>query len=120
MSRSSAARNSTAPLPWETRLTVMPSASAARSTASSTLGPSTLGISMRNAAPSGKEVPWSRPVTPSMSSTSATQLIAAPLEKTFYPERTRYSTLPKLILYIRVSGDTMTRQRKDHCQESLC
>ena len=85
MSRSSTARISTAPLPWETRLTVMPSASAARSTASSTLGPSTLGISMRNAAPSGKEVPWSRPVTPSPSSTSVTQLIAALLEKIFMP-----------------------------------
>src|SRR5579863_4167552 len=69
MSRSSLARSSMAPLPWETRLTVTPSASAAASTASSTRGPSTLGISMRNAAPSGKvpvlacwPVPAGRPV----------------------------------------------------------
>ena len=40
---------------------------------------------MRNAAPSGKEVPWSRPVTPSLSSTSATQLIAALLLKILIP-----------------------------------
>jgi hypothetical protein len=56
-------------------LTVTPSAWAARSTASSTRGPSTLGISIRNAAPSGKAGSRSWPVTPSPSNTSPTHLI---------------------------------------------
>ena len=42
-----------APLPWDTRLTVTPSAAACSSTARSTAGPSTLGISIRKSAPSG-------------------------------------------------------------------
>ena len=53
ISRSSASESNMAPLPWETRLTVIPSASAASNTAPSASGPSTLGISTRKWAPSG-------------------------------------------------------------------
>ncbi len=42
------------PLPWETRWTVTPRASASPKTASIASTPSTLGISTRYAAPSGK------------------------------------------------------------------
>ena len=47
ISDSSAAESSIAPLPWETRFTVTPSRSPATTTARSTAGPSTLGISIR-------------------------------------------------------------------------
>ena len=47
ISLSSAADSIIAPLPWETRLTVMPRSAAAPTTARSTAGPSTLGISIR-------------------------------------------------------------------------
>jgi len=47
ISASSSAASSIAPLPWDTRFTVMPSAEACSTTARITPGPSTLGISMR-------------------------------------------------------------------------
>ncbi|HCU92102.1 MAG TPA: hypothetical protein DHU96_04945 [Actinobacteria bacterium] len=53
ISASSAADSSMAPLPCDTRFTVMPSELAWASTARSTAGPSTLGISIRKWAPSG-------------------------------------------------------------------
>ena len=53
ISASSASASSIAPLPWETRLTVTPACVAASTTARSTAGPSTLGISIRKCAPSG-------------------------------------------------------------------
>ncbi len=52
-------------------------------------------------------------------SMSATQLTAAPLED-LSAERSGYSALPIIILYIRMSRDIMTRQRKDHCREFIC
>ena len=54
ISCSSATLSSIAPLPCETRFTVIPRRVAAWMTSASTRGPSTLGISMRNSAPSGK------------------------------------------------------------------
>ncbi len=47
ISASSASASSMAPLPWDTRLTVTPSSAAVSTTARSTSGPSTLGISSR-------------------------------------------------------------------------
>ena len=47
ISASSGADSSMAPLPWDTRFTVMPSVAAWATTARSTAGPSTLGISIR-------------------------------------------------------------------------
>ena len=76
MSRPLLTRRGVAPLPWETRLTVMPSASAAASTTLPYARPLDTGISTRNAAPpSGKEGSWSWPVTPRPPNTSPTRLI---------------------------------------------
>ncbi|HEY1621377.1 MAG TPA: hypothetical protein VGG25_27385 [Streptosporangiaceae bacterium] len=63
ISASSASLSSIAPLPWETRFTVTPACSAASTTARSTCGPSTLGISMRKCARRGT-APRSAPVRP--------------------------------------------------------
>jgi len=98
MSRSSLARSSIAPLPCETRLTVIPSVSAARSTASSTRGPSTLGISRRNAAPSGKAGSRFWPVTPSPSNISPTHLIRPHSFFIFWPNEPWFFAVPKSIL----------------------
>ena len=86
-----------------------PGAGAARSTALSTRGPSTLGISMRKAAPSGNEVPRSRPVTPRPPSTSATQFIAA----LAFRKRSVIPNGPGFPLcrrdpFIRIDGEIMT------------
>jgi len=83
ISASSAADSSMAPLPCDTRLTVMPSAAAWSMTARSTSGPSTLGISIRKWAPSGNLSVAGGGAgsarTPSRASTSAPlSLIASP------------------------------------------
>ena len=77
-----------APLPWETRLTVMSSALAWSITARSTSGPSTLGISIRKCAPSGNRAAAGRGPTgsaaiPCRASTSA------PVNRHYCTSRTR-------------------------------
>ena len=85
ISASSRPDSSIAPLPWDTRLTVMPSAAACSTTARSTAGPSTLGISIRKSAPSGNRAVLRAGAGPAMMPCRAST--CAPVSAPVFPSR---------------------------------